>query len=128
AADAGSDELAYGVLLERANGAGADVRDRRQVEHEAAVGELAHERGILDRPEPVPDPVRRQVVERAAHGLRADDFARVRNRAETGLAGGAKGRGEGLVRVVGLLAAEADGDDPALPVPRRHLDEPVGVL
>src|ERR1700758_1401173 len=49
AGDAGGDELRQGVLLERTDDAGAEVRERADVEDGAAAGELRHQPRILDR-------------------------------------------------------------------------------
>ena len=61
-------------------------------------------------------------VERGAHGLGADDLARVGDGAEAGLAGCPERGLEGRVRVVGLLAAEPDGDDAPFAVAGGDLD------
>jgi hypothetical protein len=45
------------MLLERVDDARAEVRERADVEDCAAAGELGDEPGILDRADPVPDPV-----------------------------------------------------------------------
>src|SRR5512135_963916 len=57
AADAGRDEPGQRVLLERAHGARAEVRERADVEHGAAVGELADEHGVLLGADAVAEPV-----------------------------------------------------------------------
>ena len=116
------------MLLERGDHPGADVRDRGDVEDEPAVGELLHERRVLDRAEAVADAVGLEQVERGAHGLRADDLARVGDGAEAGLAGGPERGLEDRVLVVGLLSAEADSDDAPVAVAGGDLDQGERVL
>ena len=64
------------------DGARAEVRERAHVEHDAAAGELAHQPGVLDGADAVAQPVGAERLERAAHGRRAGDLARMRHRAE----------------------------------------------
>ena len=66
AADAGGRELAQRMLVQRRDGAGPDVRDRADVQHDPALAELLDERRILDRADAVADPVGAERVERAA--------------------------------------------------------------
>ena len=74
------------------------------------------------------DAVGMEGVHCAANGLRAGDFARVRNGTEALLADEREDVGELLRRVEGLFAAESDADDLAFLVPRRPTDELEAVL
>ena len=64
------------------DGPRAQVRDRADVEHDPAVGDLLQEARVLRRADPVPEPVGAEGVERAANRGWADDLARVRHRGE----------------------------------------------
>ena len=116
---AGGDELRQRVLLERGDDAGAEVRERADVEDGAAAGELRDEAGVLDRADPVAQPVGAERLERAAHRRGAGDLAGVRHRAE---AERARERERGRVRLrreLRLEPAEPDPDDAPVAVPRR---------
>src|SRR5215471_12309657 len=82
APDACGDELWQRVLLERVDGAGAEVRERTDVEDGAPAGQFRDETGILDGADPVPDPVGLQRFERAAHRICSCRLARMGHRGE----------------------------------------------
>ena len=78
----GRHELRQRMLVERAHRAGPDVRDRADVEDELAVAQLVDERRVLDRADPVAQPVGAERVERAADRRRARDLAGMWHRRE----------------------------------------------
>src|SRR5262249_532128 len=120
--DAGRHELWQGVLLKRADDPGAEVRERADVEHGAAVGELGDEAGILDGSDAVPEPVGIERLERAAHGHCASGLARMWDGREPELVNLLEDVGVGLRRALGLAPPEAHADDAAVAVARRPLD------
>src|SRR3954451_8494630 len=63
ALDAGGDELRQRMVFEPGHGAGAEGRERADVEHRAAARELSDEAAVLDGADPVPEPVGLQVLE-----------------------------------------------------------------
>ena len=93
---------------------GAQVGDGSHVEHDATLGELHHERRVLDGADAVADAIGMQGVERAADRGRSGGLAGVRHRAETQRAGEAEGGGERFGGVLG--PAEADGYHTAVAV------------
>src|ERR671925_1626188 len=106
------------MLLERRHRAGTDVRDRADVEDDAAIGQLLQQLGFLDGPDPVPDTARAEGIERAANGRRPLVLARVRHRPEALCARPLEDRRVWLGRVR-LYACEADPDDTAVAVFQR---------
>ena len=110
------------MLVERGDDAGAEVRERADVEDGAAAGELRDEAGILDCADPVPDPVGAERLERAAHRLGAGCLAGVRDRAEPERAREPEDVRVRLRRELRLEPAEPDADDAAVAVPRSPLD------
>src|SRR3954463_2832664 len=56
AQDGGLAQPPQGVLFPRRRGAGEDVGDRTDVEHDPAFGELAQQLDVVDRPDPVANP------------------------------------------------------------------------
>src|SRR4029079_5664766 len=128
AADAGGDELRERVLLERPDGARAEVRERAHVEDRAALGELAHQAWVLDRADAVPDPVGGERVEGAADGGCAGSL--------TGMGYGGEPEGAckrervcvGLGRILRLEPAETHGDDTPIAVLRRVADDLLRLL
>src|SRR5581483_1102816 len=123
--DPAPDEVRQRVELDRRDDPRTDVADEAGVEDDAAVGELAQDALVLDRADPVPEPVGAEVVERAADRLRPDDLARVRDRAQTLREREPERVGVELGGELPLEPPEADGDDAALAEPRRVPD---GVL
>src|SRR6266404_2476511 len=122
AAHAGRDEPRQGVVGERADRAGADVRERADVEHDPASGELADEPRILLGADAVTQPVGAERLERAAHGGGACDLARMRDGAEPERLRPAEDVLVRLGRELRLEPAESDADDAAVAVARRPLD------
>jgi hypothetical protein len=112
-----------GWRFERRDGAGPDVRDRADVQHDLALAELLDERRILDRPDAVADPVGMERAERPADRFGACDLAGVRRGCEALGASQLERRRVRLRGEVRLEPAEPDGDAAAVPVPRRHPDE-----
>ena len=104
------------MLVERVHRSGAQVRDRADVEHHAPIGDLSDEAVVFDRAHSVPDAVRPERLERAAHRGRPRSFARVRHRREPELAREVKCRLVRLRRIVGLEPAEPDPEHAAVAV------------
>ena len=102
------------MLVVRRDGPHPHVGRRADVEHGAAVDELAHQHRILDGADAVPDPVGVQRFERAPDGRRADHLAGVRDGAQPALTGEPEGIGELLGRRLALDAAEPDPDHAAI--------------
>src|SRR4051794_5723093 len=87
-----------------------DVARRAALEHDAALGELGHERRVLDRPHAVADPGDRQ-RERAADALGARPLAGVDAAPQPGPGRDRVGLGERSGRVAGLVARHLEADD-----------------
>src|SRR3954454_713386 len=87
-----------------------DVARRAALEHDAALGELGHERRVLDRPHAVADPGDRQ-RERAADALGARPLAGVDAAPQPGPGRDRVGLGERPGRVAGLVARHLEADD-----------------
>src|SRR5207247_1162626 len=93
------------------NGADANVGRGTDVEHRAAVDELAHQSRVLDGADPVADPVCLQRVQCAPDRFGADHLARMRDGAETTLTGEPERVGELLRGRLALDPAQPDPDD-----------------
>src|SRR5206468_7704047 len=104
------------------------IRDRRHVEDHPSLGQLLQERRVLDSADAVAYAVGLERVESAADGLRADHLAGMGHRRESLLLRETEDVHELLRRIEGLLAAEADPDDPAIAVGRRMAHELEAVL
>ena len=104
------------MLGQRADDAGAHVRRRADIKHDATVGQFSQQARILDRPDAVPDPVRTHDVDRGPDRVWTLAFARVRHRAETAVLGPGVDRAERLGRGRVFRAAEADAHDTAMGV------------
>jgi hypothetical protein len=70
------------MLVERADHAGAQVRDRADVEHDLPVGELVDQAGVLGGADAVTQAVGAELLQRAANRGRPRDLAGVRHRGE----------------------------------------------
>ena len=110
-----------GCSCQRRDGAGAEVRERADVEHGAAAGELPDEARILLGADAVAQPVGAERLERAAHGRGARHLARVRDRAEPERLRQHEHLRVRLGRVLRLEPAETDADDAAVAEARRPL-------
>src|SRR5581483_2982726 len=82
AADARRGETGQRMVGEARHRPGAEVRERADVEDDAAVGELADEPGVLLGADAVTKPVGAERLERPAHRGRTGDLAGVRHRSE----------------------------------------------
>ena len=116
------------MLLERGDDAGAEVRERTDVEDCAATRKLVDKPGVLYRTDPVPNPVGVKRVECAADRLGSCGFARVWNGPEPALARERERLRERLRRVACLWSAETDPYDAAIPVLDRVTRCREGVL
>src|SRR3954471_2016773 len=120
-----------GVGLIAVEDADHDVARRAALEPDPALGELGHERRVLDRPHAVTDPGDRQ-VERGADALGARPLAGVDAAPEAGLGRYRVGLGERPGRVAGLVARHLEADDVRVRAlggvagdPQRRLDAEV---
>lgn len=107
------------MLGQRSHGAGTQVGDRADVEHDAACGDLAHQTRILSSSDAVPDPDGGQQIERGPHGCGVAKLARVRHRAEAAVARQRKRGRVRLGRIKRLAAAQADADHAAAEIGER---------
>src|SRR5712691_1056057 len=119
APDSRVNELRQRVLLERAHGARAEVRQGTDVEHGAAAGELTDEPGILGGADAVAEAVRRELLERALHRCGAGQLSRVRHRPEAERLRELEDVLVRLGRELRLEAPKADADDAPVAVARR---------
>ena len=113
------------MVLERRHRAGAEVRDRADVEHDLPRRQLPDERRVLDGTDPVADPVRVERLERAPHRGRPDDLARVGHRREPFALRVAE---DVRVRLRRELRLEPSEPDPGEPVRERISDRGSGLV
>ena len=104
------------MLRKRRDGPGAEVREWADVEDDAAICELGDEAGVLDGPDPVPEPVCAQSLERAAHRGRTGHLSRMGHRRQAERLGERERRRVRLRWELRLQTAEPHGDDSPLTV------------
>jgi hypothetical protein len=100
-----------GVVGERGDDAGPQVAGRAELERHPRLGQERDQRRVLDRPDPVADPLRPEQSERLPDGLRPGRLAGVGDRVQTGGADPGEVGGEGRRRVADFVAAEPERDD-----------------
>src|SRR5438128_1707143 len=124
--------MANGMIGERRDRPGVDVRRWAQLERNALVAHVRRERAelggravadrhVLEEPHAVPDPVRPAVLQRLPDRRRAERLAGVDGDGEVLAAAEEEGLEMDLGRMAGLLAGDVEANDTPLAVRDREL-------